>query len=148
MTKSIWVERDRQELIRRLEKLTPETRAQWGSMNASKMVMHLIGWMRMATGELPIAPRRLFMRHPVVKQAVIYLLPWPKGVPTAPELITSDSDDFARDHALLLRSIRTLEKPAKASDWPPHPAFGRLSIRTWGALGYRHTDHHLRQFGL
>jgi hypothetical protein len=31
---------------------------------------------------------------------------------------------------------------------PEHPAFGRLSGRAWGALVYRHMDHHLRQFGL
>jgi hypothetical protein len=29
-----------------------------------------------------------------------------------------------------------------------HPAMGRLSAAEWGRWGYRHMDHHLRQFGL
>ena len=29
-----------------------------------------------------------------------------------------------------------------------HPAFGKLSPRAWGVLAWRHTDHHLRQFGV
>ncbi len=31
---------------------------------------------------------------------------------------------------------------------PEHPAFGTMTARRWGAIGYRHTDHHLRQFGV
>ena len=29
-----------------------------------------------------------------------------------------------------------------------HPAFGRLTYNQYGALMARHTDHHLRQFGV
>jgi hypothetical protein len=29
-----------------------------------------------------------------------------------------------------------------------HPVFGTLSGKAWGALGWRHLDHHLRQFGV
>jgi hypothetical protein len=32
--------------------------------------------------------------------------------------------------------------------WAAHPAFGRMSHRAWGVLGYRHLDHHFRQFGI
>jgi hypothetical protein len=31
--------------------------------------------------------------------------------------------------------------------WPRHPVFGVMSRNDWGRWGYRHTDHHLRQFG-
>jgi len=30
---------------------------------------------------------------------------------------------------------------------PVHPLPGRLSYREWGVATYKHTDHHLRQFG-
>jgi hypothetical protein len=30
--------------------------------------------------------------------------------------------------------------------WPEHPFFGPLTRKDWGVLGYRHSDHHLRQF--
>jgi hypothetical protein len=28
------------------------------------------------------------------------------------------------------------------------PLFGPLTGREWGALAYKHADHHLRQFGV
>jgi hypothetical protein len=31
--------------------------------------------------------------------------------------------------------------------YSPHPAFGPLSRGEWLIWGYRHVDHHLRQFG-
>ncbi|MGH9801334.1 MAG: DUF1569 domain-containing protein, partial [Blastocatellia bacterium] len=31
---------------------------------------------------------------------------------------------------------------------PEHPAFGKLSTKDWGALTYKHMDHHFRQFGV
>ena len=31
---------------------------------------------------------------------------------------------------------------------PAHPIFGPLTVRQWGVQGYKHTDHHLRQFGV
>jgi Protein of unknown function (DUF1569) len=35
-----------------------------------------------------------------------------------------------------------------AGDWPPHPVFGAMTARDWNRVLYRHTDHHLRQFGV
>jgi len=35
----------------------------------------------------------------------------------------------------------------REGDGPVHPLFGRLSFREWGVATYKHTDHHLRQFG-
>jgi Protein of unknown function (DUF1569) len=32
--------------------------------------------------------------------------------------------------------------------WPEHPVFGEMTPRAWCVLGYRHMDHHLRQFGI
>jgi hypothetical protein len=34
-----------------------------------------------------------------------------------------------------------------ASDWGPHPMFGRMSPREWGKVFQIHVDYHLKQFG-
>jgi hypothetical protein len=34
-----------------------------------------------------------------------------------------------------------------AASLQPHPIFGRLTDSEWQRWGYRHMDHHLRQFG-
>ena len=28
----------------------------------------------------------------------------------------------------------------------PHPFFGKMTAEEWGMLGYKHLDHHLKQF--
>jgi hypothetical protein len=149
MPKTLWNVESRQELVERLSRLKPDARPLWGRMNAPQMVAHLVGWMKMAKGELYTAPLNRPIRYPPLKQMVIYWLPWPKGVPTAPELISREQYDFASEHASFCRYLESFdEKPDPNKIWPPHPAFGNLTTREWGALGYRHTDHHLRQFGV
>jgi hypothetical protein len=149
MAKTLWNAESRQELVDRLSRLKPDSRPLWGRMNAAQMVAHLVGWMRMATGELVTAPMNRPIRYPPLKQLIIYWLPWPKGVPTAPELISREQYDFAREHASFCRYLELFdERPDAKKIWPEHPAFGNLTTREWGALGYRHTDHHLRQFGV
>jgi hypothetical protein len=146
MPKSLWTESTRQEVVGRINRLTPDSKPLWGKMDAAGMLAHLLDWMRMAKGELPIRQRNLVIRHPPLKQFVIYWMPFPKGVPTAPELISRTSSDFAADVALLCSHVQSYGAMAEREDWPIHPAFGKMSHRAWGVLGYRHTDHHLRQF--
>ena len=149
MPKTLWDADNRRELVDRLNRLKPDATPLWGRMNAPQMVAHLVGWMRMANGELKTAPLHKPIRFPVVKQMVIYWLPWPKGVPTAPELLSKARHDFALEQASFRRYLNEYERaPDPKFVWPVHPAFGRLTTREWGALGYRHTDHHLRQFGV
>jgi hypothetical protein len=145
---SFWDPAVRDDLCRRVERLTPDSRAQWGKFDAAGMLAHLNDAMRMTMGELSIPPRKMLLRYTPIKQLVIYVLPFPKSAPTAPQLLVRCAQaDLAMERA----EFRTLAEraAAKASTdaWPEHPAFGKLSHKDWGVLAYRHTDHHLRQFG-
>jgi hypothetical protein len=146
---SFWDSDARDDICRRVERLTPEARAEWGKFTAAKMLAHLNDAMRMTSGELSVAPRNTPLRFWPVKQLVIYVLPFPKGVPTAPELLARCE---AAELATELAAFRTLATrvAAKRADesWPAHPAFGALTHKAWGVLAWRHADHHLRQFGL
>ena len=146
---SLWDEGPRRELLDRLGRLGPDARRRWGRMNAPQMLTHVNDQFRMALGDLATVPERLPIRFFPLNNLVAYVLPWPKSSPTAPELLARidqstwpiEVDTFAT----LLQRFAT--RPAGAA-WPVHPAFGRLSRRAWGLLGYRHTDHHFRQFGV
>jgi len=144
--KSIWQDDARRELNDRVGRLVWDRGAEWGKFTAPKMICHLADSLKMAMGDLKVASRKLPVRYPPLKQLIIYLAPFPKGLPTAPELLTREptayADDVADVQALLARagSARTTDT------WPEHPAFGALSKRAWGVLIYRHMDHHLRQF--
>lgn len=148
MQKSLSNARVRQELLDRLERLAPDTTPLWGRMTAPQMLAHLAGWMLMARGELKTAPRNLPLRYPLLKQLIIYWLPFLKGVPTAPELKSRKPSDWAIEQAAVRKHIQWFENPDPKATWPEHPAFGKMTPKAWCVLAYRHTDHHLRQFGI
>ena len=145
--KTLWNEADRRDLDARIARLTPERTPLWGRMTAPQMVAHLADAMRMATGEIAIAARRTPFRHPPLKQLFVYVVPIPKGLPTAKELRRTPRawDTEVADLRAMLESFAARGRDAT---WPAHPIFGRLGAHAWGVLALRHCDHHLRQFGV
>src|SRR6187455_2754470 len=87
MAASMWDSALRAAFADRVHKLTADTRAAWGKFTASGMVAHLNDSYWMCTGELKVKPKNLPLRYTPIKQFIIYVAPFPKGAPTAPELI-------------------------------------------------------------
>jgi hypothetical protein len=145
---SVWNGPERRQLLDRLATLAPEAQRKWGSMTAPQVVAHLADAARMALGDLPCESKRLPIRYFPLKQLVVYWLPFPKGVPTAPELIGRPPGAWLTEVTELAALVERLGREPAQRIWPEHPAFGRLSRRAWGVLIYRHMDHHLRQFGV
>lgn len=114
------------------------------------MVCHLADACRMATGHIVVAPVAGPLPPPLMKYIALYLpLPWPRGIPTVPELDHHRGGgtapvDFDADRAAAEALLDSL--PGRDT-WPPHPIFGRMSRRDWLRWGYVHTAHHLTQFG-
>jgi hypothetical protein len=145
---TLWKESSREKLSKRLDRLTPAATPRWGKMNAPQMLAHLSEAMKMATGELEVTLRKTPFRHPGIKHLIIYGPPFPKGVPTSPELLTREATDWNGETAELRRLIDSFAAQPQSKTLPPHPAFGKMSRRLWGALTYKHIDHHFRQFGI
>ena len=147
MQKSLLNAIDRQELLDRLERLSPESARVWGTMTAHQMLAHLADWMLMAKGELETARIRSVLRYPPLKQLAMYWLPFPRNVSTAPELKVRKPSAWAVEHAAVREHVRSFENTDLKS-WPEHPVFGKMDAKAWCVFGYRHMDHHLRQFGI
>ena len=145
--KSIWRDEDRREVNDRIGRLVRERRAEWGTFSAPKMVCHLAESLKMAMGDLKVAPKRSPIRYPPLKQLIVYVAPFPKGVPTAPALLAREPREWANDVADVQALLARAASARTTDSWPEHPAFGKLSRRAWGVLIYRHMYHHLRQFG-
>jgi hypothetical protein len=148
MHKSLLNPQTCQELLARLECLRSDAAPLWGRMSAPQMVAHLVDWMRMADGEIETVVWNSPLRYSPVKQLIIYWLPFPKGVSTAPELIGREPSSWPAEHVAMRRHLESFATRDRRASWPLHPAFGKLSSNAWGVLGYRHTDHHFRQFGI
>ena len=137
---------DRQALVARLDKLAPDMPPLWGKMSAPKMLAHMTDAFRMALGDLAVKPKKI----PLIgsfpfKQLVLYVLPFPKNSPTAPEIISRQPEAFDVERA---NAKSLLGQLAGNVTYAAHPIFGPMTKNEWGALGYKHFDHHLRQFGV
>jgi hypothetical protein len=146
---SILNEVDRTAIRERIASVTSASAPRWGQMDARAMLTHLRQSALMALGELPVAGKnkRVFQVFPI-KHLILHVVPFPKGAPTAPELLVSDGasvDDLRSELVSLLDRIGSGPREGAG---PVHPLFGQLSFREWGVATYKHTDHHLRQFGV
>jgi hypothetical protein len=146
--KTFWNEGDRRELRDRLARLSPESRAQWGRMDAPRMVVHLCDGFRMASGELVCASKNLPIRFTPIKQLFIYVLPFPKSAPTAPELLARQPGAWSTDVQYLCTAMDRVVSCGPTGCAAEHPAFGKMTGKGWGVLAYSHMDHHLKQFGV
>jgi hypothetical protein len=143
--------RDRDELVRRLRMVRPDTAARWGRMSSHQMICHLADAFRMATGVKAVSMASGPLQRSFVKWIALYLpVAWPAGIATRPETDQTIGGtkplEFARD----VTQVEILLAEVAAHDpsrWPVHPIFGPLSHRAWLRWAYLHTDHHLRQFG-
>ena len=148
MRKTMFDPTARQALQDRLSRLTPDTQALWGKFSAPLMVCHLTEAMRMTYGDLVIPQKKMFVRYPVIKQLFIYVLPMPKGLPTARQLLARAPTVWHGEVETLRSLIDRFATMQQDRTWPSHPAFGALTGRAWGALAWKHMDHHFRQFAI
>lgn len=147
MAASIYDRSQRESLAERLATLPHDRRPRWGRMSAPDMVTHLLEAFRMPGGDLTIKRRAVPMR-PLVKWLMLHVLPFPKGAPTAKELLSRKPTTWDADLAALRTLILASERPAANAAVGDHPIFGAMSHEDWGLLLHKHTDHHLRQFGV
>lgn len=134
----------------RIQRLDPNTGAKWGRMTAPQMVCHLNDSFRVAMGEKYASPATSLLQRTFIKWVALRTpVRWPPGVPTRPEIEQgrggTPPGDWPDDCAELLRLIEAF---AASQTFGMHPAFGMMSTRDWLTWGYRHVDHHLRQFGV
>lgn len=142
----------KQELIKRLDALTPNSKAQWGKMDVTQMLTHLNDAFRVALGMKAAEDTSNFYTHYIKFPVAVYLLPsWPRGAATAPEMAQeaggSKPRDFYTELEFLKKMIDIFDEREELK-LKPHPLFGQLSKKQWIALFVKHLDHHLKQFGV
>jgi hypothetical protein len=145
---SILNDADRTAIRQRIGSVTSASVPRWGRMDAKAMLSHLRLSALMALGELPVANKsmRAFQVFPI-KHLILHVAPFPKGAPTAPELLVSDASALDAIRSELVTLVERIGEGPREGHGSVHPLFGRLSFREWGVATYKHTDHHLRQFG-
>lgn len=138
------------ELIDRLQSLSPDTPRRWGTMTTHEMLCHVADSFRGVFGERPISKIRstAISRHLTRLLALHVPLPWPKGIPTVPEIDPKRAGTrpavFEADRHETIALLNRFAGP----DAQPHEHFApsAMSRSDWQIWACRRLDHHLRQF--
>jgi hypothetical protein len=137
-----------QEIIARVNALTPQSPRLWGKMYADQMLAHCVATMEVAVGEKN--PPRMFIGRllgPVVKAMSLSDKPLGKNGPTDKSFIVADRRNFEEEQNRLVTYINRFNAGGAAGcTTHPHSFFGKLTPDEWGVLMYKHLDHHLKQF--
>jgi hypothetical protein len=138
-------------LVTRLAKLHPRRPRAWGRMTAAEMLCHLADSFEVALGERRAAPADTWWQRTVLRRIALHSsLAWPQGIKTPPEVEQgvggTRPGDFESDRGRVIALLRRFA--AAEARHGAHPGFGPLTREEWLIWGFRHTDHHLRQFAL
>jgi hypothetical protein len=138
------------DVISRINKLTPQTSSGWGKMSVAQMLAHCcVSYEMVYEGKhrKPGTFMRLILKM-LVKNKVVSETPYKRNNPTAPAFLITDERNFNTEKARLIAYIqKTQQLGEKAFDGCESHSFGALSITEWSNMFYKHLDHHLTQFG-
>lgn len=146
--KSIFDPETQREIRSRIGQLTPETRGQWGKMDAAQMLCHCTRGIKVPLGEFSLKPSWLRFIGRFFRSMATSDKPFGKNSPTAPEFIVADSRIFEEEKKNLLACLDKLAEGQSAIVFFNNGFFGPLTAAEWGQFLYKHTDHHLTQFGV
>jgi hypothetical protein len=141
-----------QQLIHRINYLTPESKGHWGRMTVTEMLGHCAAGIKMAFGDVPSKVRVGPVRSAIVRFIFVDLISFPKNAPTPPELNIQKklklSGSFQQQKDALIAQLERLNNTPEDYEFAIHPIFRKLTRKQWGKLAYKHLDHHLKQFGV
>lgn len=137
-------------LIHRIEQLTPEMQAKWGKMNVNQMLAHCSSTMEVVRDQKHI--KRVFIGYllgGLMKKQFFNEKPYGKNGPTHPYFIHNDTAEFEQEKQTLINHLQAFQEGGAAKcTKQPHAFFGKLNEEQWAMGMYKHTDHHLQQFGV
>lgn len=148
--KSIFDKADRDSVIGRIDLLSESVWPIWGTMTVAQMCKHCAICEEYYFGN--IKKGRSFLGRLVGKMAIKAILKDDesginKNAPTAPVFLVKDSGlNFEQERTNWKRLISRYETYQKDSFI--HWFFGKMSKEQLGQFIYKHSDHHLKQFGV
>lgn len=148
--KTIFDKITRDELITRIKSLSQNNTAQWGKMNVYQMLKHCTLWDEWMLGKGNYQYKQTFIGRIFGKMALKDMIkddsPLKRNIPTLAELkvkeIGGNVETEKKKWANLIEGYVNYSNPGFI-----HSFFGKMTKEQIGYLAYKHTDHHLRQFG-
>lgn len=139
-----------QQIQGRIAAITAANERQWGKMRPAQALAHCSRFLEWAVGD--VHPKRAFIGRifgPMAKSRFVDKdIPIGRNSPTDKTLIIKEDCDMAVEKQRLSGLLDRFAAGGPAGcTTHPHSFFGKLTPEEWAVLAYKHTDHHLRQFG-
>ncbi|WP_439483647.1 DUF1569 domain-containing protein [Cyclobacterium plantarum] len=149
--KTIFNKNNREDLIYRIRRINQDNKAEWGKMNVIQMLMHNTYWNGWILGKDKHRYKQTFLGKIFGKIALKKMIkdekPFDKNIPTSAQFkvkeLKGDLEAEKSKWISLLGEYETYSNPDFIHDF-----FGKMTKEQIGILVYKHTDHHLRQFGV
>jgi hypothetical protein len=149
--KNIFQKEVTDEVISRINKLTPDSRPLWGKMSVAQMLAHCSVTYEYEFENIHKKPNPLmgfFLRN-FVKGFIVNEKPFKKNIQTSPAFIIKGDKDFNLEKKRLTEYlIRTQQLGQNHFHNKEQLSFGKLTGQEWNNMFYKHLDHHLNQFGV
>lgn len=146
--KTLFNEKDKAEILSRIQRLKPDSKAQWGKMDVAQAMAHVSAATEVPLGQF-IAPMGFMsLIGQFMKGMILNEKPFAPNSPTARAFKVTDKRDFETERRRLVNAIEKFSMGEKSIVQNNHPLLRKLKANEWGQLNYKHADHHLRQFGV
>ncbi|MEC3641153.1 DUF1569 domain-containing protein [Bacillus sp. FSL K6-1012] len=148
--KNIFNQLHLEEILNRIDKLSPICKPKWGKMDVPQMLAHFSSFQDIPMGlSFPARGWLGILIGNFVKPIFYNDKPLAQNMSTIPDILIVDEKEFETEKEILKQKIITFQSngPEKCTTHP-HPFFGKLTSEQWGKGIYKHLDHHLKQFGV
>lgn len=136
----------KQDIISRINKLTPQSSARWGKMNVAQMLAHCSLPLEVVMGQRILKSNVIQkLIFPLFKSILYNDKPYKHGLPTDKLYITTGKEkNFEPEKQKLIDLLNSFSESSAIIE--KHPVFGKLTKEQWSKATWKHLDHHLRQF--
>jgi hypothetical protein len=139
------------EVVERINKLSNSSTPSWGKMDVAQMLAHCnvtYEFLYEDKHSKPTPIAKFFLKL-FVKNIVCGDKPYKKQSQTAPAFLIKEKKIFDNEKTKLIENILKTQKLGESYfDNRESHSFGKLTVKEWNNMFYKHLDHHLSQFGV
>jgi hypothetical protein len=147
--KTIFEPAIRKELLDRVNKLSVHSTRVFGNMRPEQGLHHINEAFRLYLGEITSPYHGSALKAAIFKLITFSPMPIPREkAKTAPPLVSEGTYNIQNEKARFAGLLDRVASLPPTYEWPIHPFFGKMNHEQYGKLSYKHTDHHLQQFGV
>ena len=147
---SLFDKQGNQNIVDRINQLTPITLSQWGKMTVSQMLEHCQQPIKVSFGTLELKPNLIsFLFGKSAKKQMLTQPRFKRSLPTVKQFKITHEPNFDEARKELIEMVSQYANLGHgAIKVTKHPFFGNKSMEEWDILQWKHLDHHLKQFGV